>query len=62
MALLYGLPGLEPDAGDPGGWLRRPVVLPRGWRSIEVERVWVRGREMRLEARHGSSAATLTGD
>jgi trehalose/maltose hydrolase-like predicted phosphorylase len=60
VALLYGLPGLEPHAGDPQGWPSRPVVLPSGWRSIEVERIWVRGREMRLEARHGAPAATLT--
>jgi hypothetical protein len=59
MALLYGLPGLAPDADDPAGWLKRPVVLPTGWDAIEVERVWVRGQPMALEAQHGEPAARL---
>jgi protein-glucosylgalactosylhydroxylysine glucosidase len=59
MALLYGLPGLQPDSGEPSGWAGRPVVLPRGWDSIRVERVWVRGQEMALEARQGARTARL---
>jgi trehalose/maltose hydrolase-like predicted phosphorylase len=59
MALLYGLPGLQPDSGEPSGWAGRPVVLPRGWESIQVERVWVRGQELALEARHGARSARL---
>jgi hypothetical protein len=38
MALLYGLPGFEPDAEDPSGWTKRPVILPPGRGAIEVER------------------------
>jgi trehalose/maltose hydrolase-like predicted phosphorylase len=59
MALLYGLPGLEPNADDPGRWPQRAVVLPDGWDAIEVERVCVRGRPMALEAEHGASAGRL---
>ena len=49
---------------DRGRWIRetwcsRPVTLPEGWRGIEIERVWVRGRPWRLEARGGDPAATL---
>ncbi len=58
-SLLYGLPGLLPNAGDPQTWAERRVVLPAGWRSIEVERLWVRGRPTRLVAAHGAERAVL---
>jgi hypothetical protein len=32
------------------------VVLPAGWEAIEIDRIWVRGRPMRLTARHGEPA------
>jgi len=57
--LLYGLPGIRLGAGEPSEWPSRPVVLPQGWRSIEVERIWVRGKPMRLVARHGAERAIL---
>jgi protein-glucosylgalactosylhydroxylysine glucosidase len=59
MALLYGLPGLEPDAHDPASWPKRAVVLPTGWDAIEVDRVWVRGRPMALEANDGDPTGRL---
>jgi protein-glucosylgalactosylhydroxylysine glucosidase len=59
MALLFGFPGLRIGAGDPETWAARPVVLPQGWRSIEVERVWVRTQPARLVARHGADRATI---
>jgi hypothetical protein len=60
--LLYGFPGIRPTSGEPSSWSRRPVVLPAGWDAIEVERVWIRGRPARLEARQGARQATLTTD
>ena len=54
--LLFGFTGLEPGADEPAMWSKRPAVLPAGWSSIEVERVWVRGQPMRLVAKHGSMA------
>jgi hypothetical protein len=57
--LLYGFTGIQIGAGDPETWCSRPVTLPEGWRGIEIERVWVRGRPWRLEARGGDPAATL---
>jgi trehalose/maltose hydrolase-like predicted phosphorylase len=54
--LLLGLPRLEPSEADPGDWATQPVVLPRGWKAIEVDRVFVRGRAMRLIARQGERA------
>jgi hypothetical protein len=35
------------------------VILPAGWKSIEVERLWVRGRPARLVATHGATRARL---
>ena len=58
-SLLYGLPGILPNSGAPATWPERPVILPTGWRSIHVERLWIRGLPARLVARHGADAATL---
>jgi hypothetical protein len=60
LGLLYGFCGLAIDDGDPQDWPRRPVVLREGWQAIEIERLWVRGREARLVARHGADRAELT--
>ncbi|MFZ0268310.1 glycoside hydrolase family 65 protein [Caulobacter sp.] len=54
--LLLGMPRLEPSEGEPETWPKAPVVLPAGWTAIEIDRLWVRGRPMRLEARHGEPA------
>ncbi|RZJ45970.1 MAG: glycoside hydrolase family 65 protein [Brevundimonas sp.] len=60
MGLMLGLTGLIIDDGDPQSWPRRPVVLPEGWTAIEIGRVWVRGRPMRLRASQGADRAELT--
>ncbi len=60
LGLTLGLTGLVIDDGDPLAWPRRPIVLPQGWSSIEIERLWIRGRSMRLVARHGADRAELT--
>ena len=52
-ALLFGFTGLRPGPGDPSGWTERPVVLPKGWKAIELDRVWLGGRPVSLSARHG---------
>jgi protein-glucosylgalactosylhydroxylysine glucosidase len=58
-SLFYGLPGLRPTAAHPRTWTSRRVVLPAGWKSIEAQRVWVRGRPTRLVAVHGADHAVL---
>jgi hypothetical protein len=58
-SLLLGLPGIEMSSQAPASWCRRPVVLPAGWRSIEVERLWVRGEPHSLRAKHGDERALL---
>jgi len=57
--LLYGLPGLRISADDPAAWPVRPVVLPAGWRSIEVKRAWVRRQPARIVARHGADRTEI---
>ncbi|WP_242123398.1 hypothetical protein [Sphingobium sp. Sx8-8] len=59
MTMLMGLPGLEISAADPATWGRRRVVLPSGWKSISVNRIWAGGRPMRLVAQHGKECAEL---
>jgi hypothetical protein len=59
MGLLYGLPGIRIGRGDPTTWPSRRVVLPAGWRSIEVERAWAWGQPVRIVARHGDERSTI---
>jgi trehalose/maltose hydrolase-like predicted phosphorylase len=56
MSLLLGFPALKPGPGEPKSWVRQDTVLPRGWREIEVERLWLHGRPARLHAVHGRRA------
>ena len=55
-SLLLGFTGLEPGAGAIDDWAKAPVVLPAGWTAIEVDRLWIRGRAVRLTARQGDMA------
>jgi protein-glucosylgalactosylhydroxylysine glucosidase len=59
MGLLYGLPGIRLGPDDPSTWPSRPVVLPAGWRSIEVERAWVRAKPARIVATQGAERAVI---
>jgi hypothetical protein len=57
--LLYGFAGLRPGAGTPKSWAERPVTLSASWTWIEVDRIWVRRKPMRLVARQGAERAEL---
>ena len=59
--LLYGYPGLRLGPGEPDTWAERAVVLPRGWKALHVERLWVRGEARSLTAVAGEPAAVLDG-
>jgi hypothetical protein len=59
MGLMYGLPGIRLGPDEPGTWPSRRVVLPQGWRSIEIERAWIRNQPARIVARHGAERATI---
>jgi trehalose/maltose hydrolase-like predicted phosphorylase len=57
--LLYGYPGLRLGSGHPESWAVRPVVLPRGWTGIHVERLWMRGEPRSLTAVAGAPSAVI---
>ncbi|HEX5013498.1 MAG TPA: hypothetical protein VFV72_04990 [Candidatus Limnocylindrales bacterium] len=59
MSLMYGFPGIRLTPGDPQDWPARPVVLPEGWRSIEIEQAWIRMEPARIVAKHGAERATI---
>jgi len=59
MSLLFGLPGLQLDGGEPQGWAKHGITLPEEWEAIEVERIWARGEPWRLTARQGAERARL---
>ena len=55
-SLLFGFTGLRAGPGAPDSWAERKVLLPQGWSSIEVDRLWIHGQAMRLIARQGEMA------
>ena len=59
MGLIYGLPAIRIGPGEPQTWPSRPVVLPEGWRSIEIERAWIRDKPARIVAEHGADRAVI---
>lgn len=59
MSLMFGLPAIRVGPGEPGTWPSRQVVLPEGWRSIEIERAWVRMKPTRIVAEHGAERAVI---
>jgi trehalose/maltose hydrolase-like predicted phosphorylase len=59
LGLILGFPRIEPGPDDPQNWCKGSVVLPAGWHSIEIDRVWIRGKPWRLSAVHGEDRATL---
>ena len=50
---LLGFTGLRVVDGD---WRVYPASLPAGWKRIECDRIWVKGKPMKLIAEHGKLA------
>jgi hypothetical protein len=50
QAAMLGFTGLRVNEGN---WAKYPASLPEGWRSIEIERIWVRGEAKRMVAKDG---------
>jgi protein-glucosylgalactosylhydroxylysine glucosidase len=59
LGLILGFPRIQPGPEDPREWCKAPVVLPTGWHSIEIDRVWIRGKPWRLSASQGEARARL---
>jgi hypothetical protein len=59
QAALFGFTGVRLREGD---WSKYPATLPEGWTRIEVDRLWIRGRPVRLVAEHGRAAALISLD
>lgn len=55
-SIVFGFCGLQLGLGTPRRWPSGPVLLPTGWESIEVERIWLHGAPHRLVARAGAPA------
>jgi hypothetical protein len=54
-----GFPGLKMSNGPLSEWPQYDVVLPVGWKGIEVERLWLRGGPVRLLAKQGRRAELI---
>lgn len=53
MAAMYGFAGLRVSEGD---WRKYPATLPEGWTKIVMDRIWIRGKPVRVTAEHGKPA------
>ena len=59
LGLILGFPRIQPGPGNPQDWCKGTVILPAGWRSIEIDRIWIRGIPWRLSAAQGEPRARL---
>jgi trehalose/maltose hydrolase-like predicted phosphorylase len=53
MAALMGFTGLRITDGD---WAQYPATLPEGWSRITLDRVWIKGKPMKVVAENGKRA------
>jgi trehalose/maltose hydrolase-like predicted phosphorylase len=56
MTAMFGFTGLR--LGEEN-WCKYPVALPEGWKRIEIDRIWVRGKPKKLIALHGQLTQLL---
>ena len=40
-------------------WLGEDIILPEGWNSITIGKVYLRGKAYRIKAENGAKHATL---
>ena len=50
LGFILGFPRIQPGPDDPHEWCKGPVILPSGWRSIKIDRIFIRGQPWRLTA------------
>jgi protein-glucosylgalactosylhydroxylysine glucosidase len=56
MSALFGFTGLRFSGGD---WHSYPAALPEGWQRIEIDRVWIKGKPMKLIAENGKNTQLI---
>ncbi|HVT95965.1 MAG TPA: hypothetical protein VHE33_00560 [Acidobacteriaceae bacterium] len=56
MAAFYGFTGMRISDGD---WRKYPVSLPAGWRRLEIDQVWIKGRAWHVIAEQGKPLTML---
>jgi len=53
MTAMLGFTGLRISDGD---WAQYPATLPEGWTRITLDRLWIKGKPMRVVAENGKRA------
>jgi hypothetical protein len=51
-----GFTGLRISEGD---WRKYPAILPAGWKRMEIDRIWIRGKPFRMTAEQEKPAALV---
>ncbi|MFP4028904.1 MAG: hypothetical protein ACLFWL_14030 [Candidatus Brocadiia bacterium] len=58
-AMILGFPGIQLKESNPSEWCEYVPAMPQSWDSIEIERMWIRGKPARVVATDGDGAATV---
>jgi trehalose/maltose hydrolase-like predicted phosphorylase len=53
MTAMMGFTGLRITDGD---WAQYPATLPEGWTRITLDRIWIKGKPMKVVAENGKRA------
>ena len=53
MAAMLGFTGLRITDGD---WAQYSAILPEGWNRITLDRIWIKGKPMKVVAENGKRA------
>jgi trehalose/maltose hydrolase-like predicted phosphorylase len=53
QAAMYVFTGLRVREGE---WNKYPAAMPEGWQKIEIDRLWIKGKQVRVVAEHGKPA------
>jgi len=54
-AVMIGLTGLVIGPDEPSNWCAKKIILPEGWREVEISQIWIRGKKVSLRARSGAA-------
>jgi trehalose/maltose hydrolase-like predicted phosphorylase len=53
QAAMYVFTGLRVREGE---WNKYPATLPEGWQKIEIDRLWIKGKQVHVVAEHDKKA------